>query len=171
MADSKRAKQNRINAQKSTGPRIPHGKSISRCNSIKHGLTAEIVTLPDESPEILQAHLSRMDRSRSTDRHRRNRARRTRRHRIPSTLSSRQGRGSDPRAASRRRHRPFRQKRASQPARSPRAILLWQNAAPNHLSSDRRSTENSELVGRRGSVQNCKGGAIKFTLPRSIATN
>ncbi len=39
---------NRANAQKSTGPRTPEGKAISRRNGLKHGLTGDGVALPNE---------------------------------------------------------------------------------------------------------------------------
>ena len=37
---------NRRNAKKSTGPRTADGKSRSRFNALKHGMTAQIVLLP-----------------------------------------------------------------------------------------------------------------------------
>lgn len=42
------ADRNRANAQHSTGPRSPYGKSRSSSNSLKHGLTAKTVVLPGE---------------------------------------------------------------------------------------------------------------------------
>ena len=42
---------NRINAQKSTGPRTAEGKARSRCNGFKHGLTGRGVALPTEDQE------------------------------------------------------------------------------------------------------------------------
>ena len=43
-----RLEANRKNASRSTGPRTDRGKSISRKNSLKHGLTAEVVRTPEE---------------------------------------------------------------------------------------------------------------------------
>ena len=39
---------NRLNAQKSTGPKTTRGKERSRANAVKHGLTGEGVALPTE---------------------------------------------------------------------------------------------------------------------------
>ncbi len=52
---SKRVDANRRNAQKSTGPRTPGGKSRVRLNAIKHGLTASIPVLPTEDREGFKA--------------------------------------------------------------------------------------------------------------------
>src|SRR5208282_4780847 len=48
MATSLQIAANRRNALKSTGPRTQLGKSVSRQNSPKHGLSAEHVVLFDE---------------------------------------------------------------------------------------------------------------------------
>ena len=45
---------NRRNALKSTGPRTPEGKAISRGNSYKHGLTGEGVVLTDEDAAAVE---------------------------------------------------------------------------------------------------------------------
>ena len=47
-AQAARAAQNRLNAQKSTGPRTPEGKRKSSRNALKHGLCSESPLLPHE---------------------------------------------------------------------------------------------------------------------------
>jgi hypothetical protein len=51
MATYKQILANRNNAKKSTGPKTAAGRSRSKWNALKHGLTAEEVTLYDESAE------------------------------------------------------------------------------------------------------------------------
>ncbi len=48
---------NRMNAKKSTGPNTPAGKNRSSLNSLRHGLTAQIVVMPSEDLEAYQRHL------------------------------------------------------------------------------------------------------------------
>src|ERR1700690_3339745 len=43
MATDRQIAANRLNAQKSTGPKTPQGKRRSRINAFRHGLTAETV--------------------------------------------------------------------------------------------------------------------------------
>ena len=50
---------NRRNAEKSTGPKTPHGKARSRRNALWHGVTAETLVLPDETAEMFDELLSR----------------------------------------------------------------------------------------------------------------
>jgi hypothetical protein len=45
-SQSARAQANRRNAEKSTGPRTGEGKSRSRFNALKHGMTAQTVPRP-----------------------------------------------------------------------------------------------------------------------------
>ena len=45
MATEKQFEANRLNAQKSTGPRTPEGRAAVRLNGVKHGLTAETIVL------------------------------------------------------------------------------------------------------------------------------
>ena len=50
MATQKQIDANRRNAQKSTGPKTPEGKTAVRLNSLKHGLRAQTLILPGEDP-------------------------------------------------------------------------------------------------------------------------
>ena len=52
-----RAAINRRNAQKSTGPRTPEGKSRSRFNAVKHGMSAKTLVLPGEDADVLQQRI------------------------------------------------------------------------------------------------------------------
>jgi hypothetical protein len=54
MATQNQIEANRRNAQRSTGPRSPEGKAISRCNALKHGLLASDITLPGEDQQEVQ---------------------------------------------------------------------------------------------------------------------
>jgi hypothetical protein len=49
MTSNLQIKANRRNAQLSTGPRTTRGRRISSMNALKHGLTAEHVTVFDEA--------------------------------------------------------------------------------------------------------------------------
>lgn len=51
MTSQKQIEANRLNAQKSTGPKTTPGKEKTRLNAVKHGLTAKINLLPGESAE------------------------------------------------------------------------------------------------------------------------
>jgi hypothetical protein len=55
MTTLKQFEANRLNALKSTGPRTEEGKRRSRCNAIRHGLTAETVIVGLEDPEDYEA--------------------------------------------------------------------------------------------------------------------
>src|SRR3954469_8399697 len=45
---------NRANSLRSTGPRSPGGKSISKMNGLVHGMRAESEVLPGEDPDELR---------------------------------------------------------------------------------------------------------------------
>src|SRR5215467_3274840 len=49
MTSNLQIEANRRNAQLSTGPRTEHGRRVSRMNALKHGLTAQHVTVFDET--------------------------------------------------------------------------------------------------------------------------
>jgi hypothetical protein len=51
MTSEKKKMSNKINAQRSTGPRTPEGKDRAAGNSLRHGLTAVDVLIPGEDPE------------------------------------------------------------------------------------------------------------------------
>jgi hypothetical protein len=57
MATERQIEANRKNAQRSTGPKTPEGKAISRANAVKHGLAADILV----SESLQEALAARLD--------------------------------------------------------------------------------------------------------------
>src|SRR6516165_10338720 len=55
MSSLKQIEANRRNALKSTGPTTDEGKERSRCNAVRHGLTAETIIADLEDAEDYQA--------------------------------------------------------------------------------------------------------------------
>ena len=55
MSSLKQIEANRLNALKSTGPTTAEGKQRSRCNAVRHGLTAETLIAELEDPEDYEA--------------------------------------------------------------------------------------------------------------------
>jgi hypothetical protein len=55
MTSLRQIEANRRNALKSTGPTTPEGKQRSRCNAVRHGLTAETVIAVLEDSEDYRA--------------------------------------------------------------------------------------------------------------------
>jgi hypothetical protein len=53
MSSRKQTQANRLNAQKSTGPRSVEGKAASRMNALKTGIDAESLVVPGESADDL----------------------------------------------------------------------------------------------------------------------
>jgi hypothetical protein len=58
MATKTQIEANRINAQRSTGPRTDRGKAITRQNALRHGLCAGIPGMHDETEEEIQELLT-----------------------------------------------------------------------------------------------------------------
>jgi hypothetical protein len=56
MATEAQIEANRINAQKSTGPRTPEGKAVVAQNAITHGLLARAGVIPGEEVHEFQVH-------------------------------------------------------------------------------------------------------------------
>ena len=50
MTSQAKIGSNRINAQRSTGPRTPEGKAVSSQNALRHGALSTQVILPNEDP-------------------------------------------------------------------------------------------------------------------------
>lgn len=60
MASVAQIQANRLNAQKSTGPRTAEGKATASQNAAKHGLLAEQVVIKGEDPAEFEAYRDRM---------------------------------------------------------------------------------------------------------------
>src|SRR3954470_22299673 len=58
LSKAERARINRDNARKSTGPRTEVGKRSASMNSFKHGLCAKSIALPTEDAALLQEKLA-----------------------------------------------------------------------------------------------------------------
>ena len=54
MTSQKQIDANRANAQKSTGPKTEHGKSITRLNAVRDNITGQITTLSEEDRPIFE---------------------------------------------------------------------------------------------------------------------
>src|SRR5215469_13461177 len=57
MATDRQIAANRLNAQKSTGPKTPEGRAAVRLNGVKHGLFAQTLVLKGESESDFHALL------------------------------------------------------------------------------------------------------------------
>ena len=60
MTSKAKIESNRRNSKRSTGPRTPEGKRSSAKNSLRHGLLAKQITLPDENMEEFQEFRRRL---------------------------------------------------------------------------------------------------------------
>src|SRR5437660_8210329 len=54
MASIQQIEANRLNAQKSTGPRTSKGKAVSRFNALKSGIDSQSAIMPDEDSKALE---------------------------------------------------------------------------------------------------------------------
>src|SRR5215472_19145386 len=61
MSTEKQIAANRLNAQRSTGPRTDEGRAAVRLNAIKHGLCAKTLVLPGEDEAEFQALLEDLE--------------------------------------------------------------------------------------------------------------
>ena len=63
MSSLRRIESSRANGRRSHGPVTPDGKLRSSQNALKHGLLADVIVLPGESPEgfdqLCEAHVTR----------------------------------------------------------------------------------------------------------------
>jgi hypothetical protein len=57
MTTATRTEINQANAQHSTGPKTAEGKRQSSLNALRHGLTGQIVVMPNEDLQAYQAHI------------------------------------------------------------------------------------------------------------------
>src|SRR5215472_14629246 len=57
-----RAEANRINAQRSSGPKTELGKSRSKMNALKHGRSAKKIVIGDEDPKEFDALRAALER-------------------------------------------------------------------------------------------------------------
>jgi hypothetical protein len=55
MASLRQIEANRRNSLRSTGPRTPEGKAVSRFNALRSGINAKLQVIPGEDPAGLQA--------------------------------------------------------------------------------------------------------------------
>ncbi|MCX5643080.1 MAG: hypothetical protein NTZ17_00085 [Phycisphaerae bacterium] len=60
MASEAQVAANRLNAQKSTGPRTPEGKTVVSQNAVKHGLLAREVVIKGEDPGQFEFYRDQM---------------------------------------------------------------------------------------------------------------
>ena len=60
MATAAQIQANRLNAQKSTGPRTPEGKERASQNAFRHGLLAREAVIQGEDPEEFELYRARM---------------------------------------------------------------------------------------------------------------
>jgi hypothetical protein len=58
MATERQKEANKLNAQKSTGPKTPEGKAKSCLNRLSHGFASNFTVIPGEDPEEFKALLS-----------------------------------------------------------------------------------------------------------------
>ena len=58
MATERQKEANKLNAQKSTGPKTPEGKAKSCLNRLSHGFASNATVMPGEDPEEFKALLS-----------------------------------------------------------------------------------------------------------------
>src|SRR5271154_6233992 len=55
MTSQKQIDANRLNAQRSTGPKSPEAKAKTRLNAMRDGITGQVITLSDEDRPIFES--------------------------------------------------------------------------------------------------------------------
>ena len=58
MATERQKEANKLNSQKSTGPKTPEGKAKSSLNRLSHGFASHARIMPGEDPEQFKGLLS-----------------------------------------------------------------------------------------------------------------
>jgi hypothetical protein len=129
MSTDKQIVANRLNAQKSTGPKTPEGRAAVRLNGVKHGLYAETLVLPGERESDFTALLESYEAEHQP-------ATPTEEALVARTLSPRSAAGKP--ASSAPSTAPLRA--PASPCEAPKPNWLWIRNRPQHTPRNPKST-------------------------------